>query len=291
MRRAIGQSLRIGVAAHAVSLLRVSRWRATGSPVTVLAEHTIATSSAHPFDAIASALRALLQEQQQVRSLAGWPAAFVLADDLARLWRVTPPPGATRIDDLEAAAGLRFQSLYGEAPSAWQIGADWNAVQPFFAAAVPRALLASLTMVAEEFRLAVVGVEPHFVSTWNRWHGALKPGAWYALVHDGLMTLAPVADDGVRALRVLPLPAAPAADPAWLTHTLQREALLLDLPAPALLQACGAVPASWLRAASAAAAAPAAAAALIGCEALDHARQSLGAGFSPVAQLAWGGAR
>lgn len=282
MRRAIGQSLRIGVAPYAVSLLRVSRWR--GAPVAVLAEHAIAASAEHPFDAIASALRALLQEQ----GVAGWPAAFVLADDLARLWRVTPPQGATRQGDLEAAAGLRFQSLFGEAPSAWQIGADWSAVQPFFAAAVPRALLASLAAVAEECRLAVVGVEPHFVSTWNRWHGDLEAGAWYALVHDGLMTLAPVADDGVRALRVLPVP--PGADQVWLTHTLQREALLLDLAPPLLLQACGAVPATWLRTAAAADAATVAAAP-IACAALDHARQPLGAGFSPAAQLAWGGAR
>ena len=282
----IGQSLRIGIAPHAVSLLRVSRWR--GAPVTVLAEHTIAASSAHPFDAIAYALRTLLSEQGVER----WPVAFVLADELARLWRVTPPQGATRLDDLQAAAGLRFQSLYGEPPSAWQIGADWNAVQPFFAAAVPRALLASLTLVAEEFRLAVVGVEPHFVSAWNRWHGSLEAGAWYALVHDGLMTLAPVAADGVRALRVLPVP--PGADQAWLTQTLQREALLLDLPPPALLQACGAVPATWLRAAGVvnpSARAAGTAAAPVGCEALDHARQAVYAGFSPVAQLAWGGAR
>ena len=272
MLKLIGQSLRIGVGPHAVSLLRVSRWR--GAPVTVLAEHTIAASSAHPFDAIANALRTLLKEQ----NVQGWPAAFVLADELARLWRVTPPPGATSQGDLQAAAGLRFQALYGEPPSAWQIGADWNAVAPFFAAAVPRALLASLTMVAEEFRLAVVGVEPHFVSAWNRWHNALKAGAWYALVHDGLMTLAPIGSDGVRALRVLPVP--PGADQGWLTQALQREALLLDMPPPVLLQACGAVPATWLRAGTAS---------TIGCEALDHARQL--ENHSVTVQLAWGGAR
>lgn len=282
MRRSIGQSLRIGIAPHAVSLLRISRWR--GAPVTVLAEHTIVESAAHPFDAIANALRTLLAEQ----GLQGWPAAFVLADDLARMWRVTPPQGATRHDDLEAAAGLRFQALFGEAPSAWQIGADWHATQPFFAAAVPRALLASLTVVADEFRLAVVGVEPHFVSAWNRWRGALKPGAWFALVHDQLLTLAPVAAgaaarQGPVALRVLPVP--PGADQAWLTHILHREALLLDLPPPALLQACGAVPAAWTRPA-----ATATTAALIGCEALDQAQRAVDHHYSTVAQLARGGA-
>ncbi|KQQ46326.1 hypothetical protein ASF61_18155 [Duganella sp. Leaf126] len=270
-----GQSLRIGVSAHGVSLLRVRRWR--GAPVTVLAEHRFAPpapapSAADPI-AIANALRALLQEHD----VAGWPAAFVLADDLARMWRVTPPQGATRLDDLQAAAGLRFQALYGEPPSAWQIGADWHATQPFFAAAVPRVLTAALLALADECRLAVVGIEPQFVSVWNRWHGALAPGAWFALVHDGLMTLAPLADDGVRSLRVLPVP--PGADQAWLAATLQREALLLDLPPPALLQACGAVPAPWLRAGTASAP---------GCAALDHAHRI--DSHSVVAQLAWGGA-
>lgn len=278
MRRTIGQSLRIGIAPHAVSLLRISRWR--GAPVTVLAEHTIVASAAHPYDAIANALRALLGEQ----GVRGWPAAFVLADELTRMWRVTPPLGATRRDDLEAAAGLRFQSLYGETPAAWQIAADWSATQPFFAAAVPRALLASLTVVADEFRLAMVGVEPHFVSAWNRWRSALQPEAWFALVHDQLLTLAPVAAgagvaSGPVALRMLPVP--PSADQAWLTQVLQREALLLDLPAPALLQACGAVPDAWARPATAA---------LIGCVALDLAQRAAAAPYSPMAQLARGGA-
>lgn len=284
MRRAIGQSLRIGVAPHAVSLLRVSRWR--GEAVTVLAEHVITPSAAHPFDAIASALRALLGEQQ----LAGWPAALVLADELVRLWRVTPPPGATRLDDLEAAAGLRFQALYGETPAAWCISADWDAAQPFFAAAVPRALLASLQAVADDCKLAIVGIEPHCIAAWNRWRRDIKPGAWFALVHEQLLTLAPLDAGGLRAVRTLPLPLPlpPGADPAWLAQTLRREALLLDMAAPTLLQACGALPATWLR--------TAATPGLIACEALDqagragHRGAALAAPLSGIAQLALGGA-
>ena len=290
MRRAIGQSLRIGVAGHAVSLARVSRWR--GEPFTVLAEHAFAPSAAHPFDAIANALRALLGEQD----VAGWPAGIVLADELTRMWRVTPPPGATRLDDMEAAAGLRFQSLYGEAPSAWKISADWNATEPFFAAAMSRALLAVLELVAQEFKLSIVGVEPHFVSAWNRWRRGMKRGAWFGLLHDNLLTLAAIdaeADKGkgpqaIRAIRALPVP--PGADPAWLTQTLRREALLLDMPPPELLQLCGAVSASaaspasgdaWTRSAGNAS--------QIACEPLDQAQQAGAAGLSMAALLARGG--
>ena len=287
MRRSIGQSLRIGVAGHAVSLLRVNRWRGRSADgaFTVLAEHAFAPSAAHPFDAIANALRALLGEQDVV----GWPVGIVLADELTRMWRVTPPPGATRLDDMEAAAGLRFQSLYGEAPSAWKISADWNATEPFFAAAMPRALLAILELVAREFKLSIVGIEPHFVSAWNRWRRGMKQGAWFGLLHDNLLTLAAIDSAGkgpqaMRAIRALPVP--PGADPTWLTQTLKREALLLDIPPPELLQLCGAASgspaaAAWTRSAGNAAQIP--------CEALDPARQTADAGLSMAVLLARGG--
>lgn len=247
MRKGFGRSLRIDVAPHAVSVQRVSRW-GKQAPAT-LARQDITPGPEHPHDAIANALRALLGELQ----VSGWPAVFVLADELARMWRVTPPPGAARMADLEGAAGLRFQSLYGEAPSAWQISADWSATQPFFAAAVPRTLLASLQAVAQDCRLAVVGIEPRFVSAWNRCRRGVKAEAWFGVVHDSLLTLAaPEADGkGIRAIRPLPIPH--GADQYWLTQTLQREALLLDMAAPALLQVTGDAPAAWTKPATSAA--------------------------------------
>jgi hypothetical protein len=258
MRRAIGQSLRIEVAPHAVSVQRVGGWRLPGraaAPQT-LATQQITPSGEHPFDAIASALRALLGELD----VAGWPVGFVLADELTRMWRVTPPAGAARMADLEAAAGLRFQSLYGEPPSAWEVSADWDVAQPFFAAAVPRALLALLGAVAQDGKLSVVAIEPRFVNAWNRSRRGLKQGAWFGHVHDSLLTLAAAEADGkgLRAIRPLPIPH--GADHYWLTQTLQREALLLDMEAPQLLQVNGNVPAAWT--------APVASVAHIPCSAL-----------------------
>jgi len=281
MRRAIGQSLRIGVSGFAVSLLRVSRWR--GEPVTVLAEHAFAPSGEHPFDAIANALRALLGEQLGDKSVGGWPVSIVLADDLTRLWRVVPPPGAARLADIEAAAGFRFQSLYGESPSAWQISGDWSATQPFFAAAVPRALLAVLGKVAEEFNLHIVGIEPHFITAYNRWRRGVKPGAWFGLVHDHLLTLAAIEADGksIRAIRTLPMPAGQGADQYWLGQTLKREALLLDMEAPELLQVCGAAPAAWSK--------PVTNPAHIACALLDQSQQASSSGLSTMALMARGG--
>src|SRR5471032_670544 len=242
MRRAFGQSLRLGVSGHAVSLLRVSRWR--GEPVTLLAEHAFSPADEPLFDCIGRALREMFSEMDK-QALAGWPVSIVLADELTRLWQVTPPQGATRLSDIEAAAALRFQSLYGEPPSAWRVMAAWDVRQPFFAAAVPRALLAMLESVAADHQLAIVDIVPHFVTAWNRWRGALKTGAWFGLAHDNLLTLGAVQGKRLRAVRALPIPH--GADHYWITQTLTREALLLDLDVPQLLQVCGTPPAAWAK--------------------------------------------
>jgi hypothetical protein len=62
---------------------------------------------------------------------------------------------------------------------------------------------------------------------------------------------------------------------------LKREALLLDMDAPELLQVCGATPAAWMR--------PVNNPAHIACTALDHAQQAAATELSTVALLARGG--
>ncbi|MBJ7311423.1 hypothetical protein ACFOLJ_01175 [Rugamonas sp. CCM 8940] len=281
MPRVFGQALRIGVAQHAVSLLRVSRWGAAAPQL--LAEQACAPAGpgegaeGAPFAAIGQALRDMLAQPALAGQLAGRAVTFVLDEQLVRLWQVAPPAGASRLADLEAAAALRFQALYGEAPGAWRILADCDAAAPFFAAAVPRALLALLEQVAAAHRLAVVGVEPHFIAAWNRWRRALKPGAWFGLVHDNLLILAALQERRLRAVRTLLVPH--HADAYWLRQMLAREALLLELDAPQQLQLCGAAAPSWL--------APAAAE-RIGCAALEPA---LGPEWSVAARLARSGSR
>jgi hypothetical protein len=233
MRRSPGQGLRLGVGTGAVSLLAASRWRA--DKVGVLAELPVAGAGG---EALGTALRALFAGQD----VAGWPVTVVLADELCRLWQVAPPPGAARLPDIEAAAALRFHALYGEGPAAWQVTADWHSTEPFFAAAVPRTLLALVDAVALENRLHVVQVVPHFVTAWNRWCRAIRPGAWFGQLHDGLLTVAAIEGRHLRAVRALQVP--PGADHYWLTQMMGREALLLGLDVPAQVQLCGALPAA-----------------------------------------------
>jgi hypothetical protein len=88
-------------------------------------------------------------------------------------------------------------------------------------------------------------MEPHFIAVWNRWRGALKPGAWFGVAHDKIMTLAAIDGGQLRAVRALPLPA--GADHYWLTQMAQREALLFDLASPQLIQLCGSLPPALLK--------------------------------------------
>ncbi|MGK5054112.1 hypothetical protein [Janthinobacterium sp. RB2P8] len=241
MRRGLGHALRLGVAAGTVSLWRSSRWRAPAW--TLLGEAAYVPDAGlglhGDFAALGQALEQILPAGQYAR----WPLSVVLDDALARLWQVDLPLGAARLADIEAAAALRFQSLYGDVSGLWHSSSAWNARAPFFCA-VPRALLAQLTRVAVARKLALIFITPQFARHWNRWHGALKPGAWFGQLQEHTLTLGVRHDGCLRAVRALPVP--PGAGQDWLQQMLAREALLQGVSAPALLQLCGAPPAGWL---------------------------------------------
>ena len=167
-------------------------------------------------------------------------ACFVLSDELVRLWHVTPPVQAARLADLEGAAALRFHTLFGETPAAWHVSADWNAAEPFMAAAIPRALKAAIENAAAQHALAVTAIVPHFVAAWNRHARALKSGAWFGAAQSRVLALAACEDGRLRAVRHIAMP--DGADHYWLTQAAQREALLLGLQPPALIQLSGDIP-------------------------------------------------
>lgn len=235
MRRRFGQALRIGVSNAGITLVKTSRWGLDRAAV--VAEHAFAQGELA--QQVADGLRALLADGSWAR----WPASVVVADDLARMWQVTPPPGTARMADLEAAAALRFQQLYGEPASGWQIAGSWDPSHAFSAAALPRSLHDALLGAAAQHRLALVEVVPQMVAGWNRWRHLIAPDAWYGLVHDGVLTFGIPESAGLGAVRAAQVPA--GADARWLEAHAAREALRLGVAAPARLQLSGQVPEAW----------------------------------------------
>ena len=125
------------------------------------------------------------------------------------------------------------------------------------AAALPRTLLGAIEHGAAQHKLALCEIVPHFVAMLNRHRAALKPGAWFGLVHDQVLTLGAIDETnraGIAAVRAAALPdgvdaeaeAEAGAGAAWLAEHIAREALRLNLPAPQHLQLCGSVPPAWL---------------------------------------------
>jgi hypothetical protein len=230
----LGQSLRLGVAADGLALVRTSIW--PHDRTRLLAAVRFAAGGV---DTIVREVDALLGEYKS----AGWPLRVVLSDELVRLWQVTPPLGAARMADLEAASALRYQALFGASPSGWLIRADWSASRPFLAAAMPQALIERLGQAAAGHGFRLVEVAPQFVAALNQYRAVRRPGAWFGLVHGGVLSVAAFDGDLLAAVRTAPIPE--GADRDWLEGHIAREALRVGLGRPERLQVCGPAPAGW----------------------------------------------
>jgi hypothetical protein len=234
MRSAPGTALRLGLAPDGAALLQTGWWRRANAAL--LAEQRFEAAG---IDGLARQLRQLFEQAPA----AGRPLTVVLSDELVRMWQVTPPAGASRMADLEAAAAMRFQALFGAPASGWKISADWDAARPFLAAAVPLALLAQLEQAAREQRLHLVEVVPQFVAALNQWRKLRRPDAWFGVLHAGVLTIAACEAATLVAVRASTVPE--GAGREWLERLVAREALRVGLARPQRLQVCGPAPAGW----------------------------------------------
>jgi hypothetical protein len=234
LKAGFGQSLRIGIAPDALALVRTSIW--PHERARLLGQ--VAATGADPVS-LGAALGMLLGEHD----VAGLPVTVVLSDDLVRLWQVTPPQGATRLADLEAAAALRFQSLFGGSLGGWSLSADWDAARPFLAAALPLAMLEQLTSAASSQRFKLVEIVPQFVAAMNQYRRERRAGAWFGVVHGGVLSVAAFDGAVLAAVRTAPIPE--GSDRDWLEGHVAREALRVGLGRPERLQICGPAPTTW----------------------------------------------
>jgi hypothetical protein len=231
----LGQHLRIGVASDGVAIARTGLWGVRRARL--LAERRLAPTS--QLEGILSALRELLAATPP----AGANVSIVIADELARMWPVTPPPACARMSDLRAAAAMRFQALFGSPPAGWRIAADWDAAKPFLAVAAPEELLAQIQQAVREAGGHVVEVVPQFVVSLGRWRASRVSGAWFGVVQSHVLTLALF--DGAHLAAVCSTAIPQGAGREWLDSHVARESLRLGLQRPERLQLAGPAPKSW----------------------------------------------
>lgn len=227
---------RLGISPTSAALLPCSAWRTNHNRVAP--EAVFSQALTDPWEDLPAQLRPLLDEAR----CNSRPLSIVITDQWARLFVVTPARNTSSLQDCKAAAAMRFQVLYGQSSSGWQISAHWQARDPFLACAVPTKLLTALHTLAVSQRMHVVSVVPHFVAAWNRWCRKLNGTTWFGVVEDKWLSMAAISHGQLRALRTLALPRNAWRDPQWLPAELSRLALIIDSPMPPILQVCGAIP-------------------------------------------------
>ena len=172
--------------------------------------------------------------------------AVVVGDALVRLFMVSPPANARSPGDLQLAASLRFQALYGEAPEQWSICGAWSAHRRFLACALPGEFRIKLHAACAIQALRITALQPHFVAAWNFWRNQLPENAWFGVFHEDLLSVGVVTAAGLADVRRLAVSAQARLDPGWLTEMLERESLRAGLALPSGICCCGSVPPAWL---------------------------------------------
>ena len=135
---------------------------------------------------------------------AGLPLAVTLGDDCVRLFMVPPPRNAVSLQDVRAAASMRFHTLYGDDPAAWRIDCAAASDRPFLACALPAALASSVQAAARDHHLRLVSLAPTFVLAWNRLYRRLG-SAWLGVVQGGQITLGCTDGAALAAIHRAPL--------------------------------------------------------------------------------------
>ncbi|HEY5800534.1 MAG TPA: hypothetical protein VIT92_09955 [Burkholderiaceae bacterium] len=229
--------VRLGSQVHvAIAPRGITVWRADGllrKRYTQVADIALAPGTST--ESLQLQLSVLLQDT----GCAALPASFVIDDAMARLFMVTPPANAASLADCHAAAQLRLLQLYGDTAGSHALRCDWRRNEAFLACALPQTLIAALEQTA---RGPILQIAPHFVRSWNQHRGKLKAKAWFAVATQDMLTLAPLAQGQLHAVRALPLPPGAWHQTDWLVRQVHMEALRLDLPVPDLLQICGPLP-------------------------------------------------
>jgi hypothetical protein len=150
------------------------------------------TGAAHG-DVWKSATAALARWLQN-KGIRDIPIRFVVSAFYTR-FALLPWPGAfARNDEVTALMLARFSDQYGDM-KAWKMCQD-QAVSygmPTLAFAMPAALIADLSDICKQYRLACRGIQPAMAASWNQWkHAVARFPAIYAVAEGDMLVMAAI---------------------------------------------------------------------------------------------------
>lgn len=168
-------------------------------------------------------------------------------DSYARFWMVSPPTHATDFGDLQAAASLRFDTLFSAPVSEWRIEAEWQAGQEFLACALPKNLLAEVELALSSVsgRIHLQRCVPYFLDCWNlAADGKSSRATCFTVTADTTTTVSLLDESGqrIRAIFSLPLTADSDANIEEIERRIGAYCMQRDLLLPEEVLLTGQVP-------------------------------------------------
>jgi hypothetical protein len=233
MRNGLGKALRIGLSRSGITLLQTSGW--PRSRTDLLCDLALTREETSSPEGLANRLSSLLMENKSSRL----PVTVILADEMVRLFMVTPPKNAMHRLDCQAAAEMRFGALYGESIASWQLESDLNVFEPFLTCAIPKLLIGAIQHVAIEHHMTLVEIVPQFIAAWNGWLTELNGGTWFGVAHERIFTIGAIEQQRLCMVRTLSVPSHISDVIQWLPECLAREALRFSFPPPSHIKLYG----------------------------------------------------
>lgn len=122
----------------------------------------------------------------------GTRATLLISDRLVHYFIAKRPSGTRNVEELQQAASLRFEEIYGVDIEAWEIRMDFAPMASrYFGCACPKTLFAGLLAAFRAAAIPVKSIAPFTVSEFNRHHRTMGGRhAWLAVVGRGHLLIA-----------------------------------------------------------------------------------------------------
>lgn len=146
----------------------------------------VVASATLPFEGGASELTLVDALRQELRA-PQWQKAeshIVLADRLVRYFVAERPPGARNIEEVQLAAGLRFEDIFGVPADEWEIRLDMPALATNqLGCAIRKSFIADLLTACADAKSPVISIAPFAVAEFNRSHAQVgRKDGWFAVL-------------------------------------------------------------------------------------------------------------